>query len=65
MGFFAPPTPPPLPAVPTPSAPPPLFGAQQTPAAKKPGAKPFNPTFLGSAMTPQPNQLGAKTLLGQ
>jgi hypothetical protein len=53
-----------LPNLPTPSAPPPMFG--QAPQGKKPKAKSQQTTFLGSDAVPQsPGGIQGKTLMGQ
>ena len=62
MSFGSPPTPA-SPALPAAPAAPPMFGAQQSPG-QKPGAKSSQPTFLGGALTAQPQQMGGKTLIG-
>lgn len=53
-----------LPNMPTPSSPPPLFGASQQSPGQKPRRASFFPTFLGSGDVPSAGQLGQKTLLG-
>lgn len=54
----------PLPAVPTPPTPPPMFG-EQSPTTKKPRAQ-TPPSFLGTGASAAAtgSNLGVKTLLG-
>jgi hypothetical protein len=54
---------PPAPVLPTAPAAPPQFGAPTQ--GQKPQAKNSQPTYLGGLLTPQSNQQGGKTLLGQ
>jgi hypothetical protein len=58
-GPSAGPTPPAIPAQPTP---PPAFGS--APQGQKPQAKASQPTFLGAQLTANPANTGQKSLLG-
>ena len=55
------PTEAPLPQIGAAPVAPPMFGIA---AGKKPKGKSMQPSFLGSGTTPQPGELGNKTLLG-
>lgn len=63
MSFATPPTPA-LPTMPQAPAAPPMFMSPTAPG-QKPQAKSSQPTYLGAALTPNPSNLGGKTLLGQ
>lgn len=61
--MFSPPPAPALPTVGQSPAPPPMFGASQSPG-QKPQPKSSQPTFLGSQLNANPTNTGQKTLLG-
>ena len=58
---FNPPTPPP-PVLPQAPQAPPAFGTSNQ--GQKPGAKPSQPTFLGSGLTASSQNQGPKSLIG-